>query len=176
MKATVATTPRFPCDPVRSAAEGDSRVQQAASKATSRRGAMESVRGAFHAQLATVMDSLLAAAVCEIAKIFESSLCEQQAELAHKTQEISILRGKLEKVERRQKAKGGGGEEGHMSSGDTEDNLPEQSQSTTGIIPVHGRLCMCVVSLKTHLLITRISWYKSCFIALVTFFSFPLQG
>lgn len=177
MNATVATTPRFPCDPVRSTAEGTSSVQQAAFKATNLgRSTMESVRGAFHAQLATVMDSLLAAAVCEIAKIFESSLCEQQAELAHKTQEISILRGKLEKVERRHKAKGGGGEEGHMSSGDTEDNLPEQSQSTTGIIPVHGRLCMCVVSLKTHLLITRISLYKSCFIALVTFFSFPPQG
>lgn len=177
MNATVATTPRFPCDPMRSAAEGNSSVQQAASKATNlSRSAMESVRGAFHAQLATVMDSLLAAAVCEIAKIFESSLCEQQAELAHKTQEISVLRGKLEKVERRQKAKGGGGEEGQMSSGDTEDNLPEQSQSTSGIIPVHGRLCMCVVSLKTHLLITRISSYKGYFIALVTFFSFPLQA
>lgn len=174
MNATVASTPRFPCDPVRSATEGNSSVQQAPFKATNlSRSAMESVRGAFHAQLATVMDSLLAAAVCEIAKIFESSLCEQQAELAHKTQEISILRGKLE-VERRQKAKGGEGEEGHMSSGDTEDNLPEQSQSTTGIIPVHGRLCMRVVSLKTHLLITCISLCKSCFIALVTFFSFPL--
>ncbi|KAM9377640.1 uncharacterized protein KZ484_009960 [Pholidichthys leucotaenia] len=71
---------------------------------------MESVRSAFHAQLATVMDSLLAAAVCEIAKIFESSLCEQQTELAHKTEEISILRSKLEKAERRQKVKGGGAE------------------------------------------------------------------
>lgn len=91
---------------------------------------MESVRSAFHAQLATVMDSLLAAAVCEIAKIFESSLCEQQAELAQKTEEISILRGKLEKVERRQKAKGGGSEEGEMSSGDS--NLKQQSQTASG--------------------------------------------
>lgn len=84
---------------------------------------MESVRSAFHAQLATVMDSLLAAAVCEIAKIFESSLCEQQAELVQKAEEISMLRGKLEKAERRQKGKGGGGvgsEEGEMSTGDRE--------------------------------------------------------
>ncbi|XP_030251349.1 zinc finger protein 777-like isoform X4 [Sparus aurata] len=88
---------------------------------------METVRSAFHAQLATVMDSLLAAAVCEIAKIFESSLCEQQAELAQKSEEISILRGKLEKVERRQKAKGGGGEEGEMSSGDRDGGLRQQT-------------------------------------------------
>ncbi|XP_068596095.1 uncharacterized protein [Brachionichthys hirsutus] len=73
---------------------------------------MESVRTAFHAQLATVMDSLLAAAVCEIAKIFESSLCEQQVALAHKTREISHLRSKLEKLDRRQRAKSGGGEDG----------------------------------------------------------------
>lgn len=93
---------------------------------------MESVRSAFHAQLATVMDSLLAAAVCEIAKIFESSLCEQQAELAQKTEEISILRGKLEKVERRQKAKGGGGEDGEMSSGDREGGLRQQTLTGSG--------------------------------------------
>ncbi|CAG04758.1 unnamed protein product, partial [Tetraodon nigroviridis] len=91
---------------------------------------MESARGAFHAQLATVMDSLLAAAVCEIAKIFESSLCEQQAELAHKSQEISVLRGKLEKVERRQRAKGGGAEEGQGSAGDR----AEQSQPAAGSV------------------------------------------
>lgn len=158
MNATVATSPRFPRDPVRWAAEGNGSVQQAAFKAANRsRSAMEAARGAFHAQLATVMDSLLAAAVCEIAKIFESSLCEQQAELAHKTQEISVLRGKLEKVERRQKAKGAGGEEGQMSAGDAEDNLSEQSQPATGIVPVHGRLCVCVGRLKTHLIITRIS-------------------
>lgn len=93
---------------------------------------MESVRSAFHAQLATVMDSLLAAAVCEIAKIFESSLCEQQAELAQKAEEISILRGKLEKVERRHKAKGGGSEEGEMSSGDRDGSLKQQSQTLSG--------------------------------------------
>ncbi|XP_063342870.1 zinc finger and SCAN domain-containing protein 20-like isoform X2 [Pelmatolapia mariae] len=97
---------------------------------------MESVRSAFHAQLATVMDSLLAAAVCEIAKIFESSLCEQQAELAQKTEELSILRCKLEKVERKQKAKGGGSEEGEMSSGDREGSL--RQQTLTGSDPVEG--------------------------------------
>lgn len=95
---------------------------------------MESVRSAFHAQLATVMDSLLAAAVCEIAKIFESSLCEQQAELAQKTEEISILRGKLEKVERRQKAKVGSGEEGEMSPGDREGSLRQQTLTGSGNI------------------------------------------
>lgn len=94
---------------------------------------MESVRSAFHAQLATVMDSLLAAAVCEIAKIFESCLCEQQAELAQKTEEISILRGKLEKVERRHKTKSGGSEEGEMSSGDREGTLRPQTLTGSGI-------------------------------------------
>ncbi|KAK2904170.1 hypothetical protein Q8A73_010827 [Channa argus] len=87
---------------------------------------MESVRSAFHAQLATVMDSLLAAAVCEIAKIFESSLCEQQAELVQKTEEISMLRGKLEKVERRQKSKSGGSEGAGMSAADREGSLMQQ--------------------------------------------------
>nr|XP_061786371.1 B-cell CLL/lymphoma 6 member B protein-like [Nerophis lumbriciformis] len=62
---------------------------------------MDDVRSAFHAQLAAVMDSLLAAAVCQIAKIFESSLCEQQVELAHKTREISILLGRLDQEERK---------------------------------------------------------------------------
>ncbi|XP_074529444.1 uncharacterized protein LOC141793032 [Halichoeres trimaculatus] len=91
---------------------------------------MESARSAFHTQLATVMDSLLAAAVCEIAKIFESSLCEQQAELAQKTEEISILRGKLE---RRPKTKGGGSEEGNLSSGDKEGSLRQQSLTPSGL-------------------------------------------
>ncbi|XP_069027426.1 uncharacterized protein [Embiotoca jacksoni] len=94
---------------------------------------MESVRSAFHAQLATVMDSLLAAAVCEIAKIFESSLCEQQAELAQKTEEISVLRCKLEKVERRQKAKGGGSEEGEVSAGDREGSGRQQTLTGSGL-------------------------------------------
>ncbi|XP_035525762.1 zinc finger protein 764-like [Morone saxatilis] len=94
---------------------------------------MESVRSAFHAQLATVMDSLLAAAVCEIAKIFEGSLCEQQAELVQKTEEISVLRGKLEKVERRQKVKGGGSEEGEMPSGDREGGLRQQTPMGSGL-------------------------------------------
>lgn len=104
--------------------------------ASTKQRTMESVRSAFHAQLATVMDSLLAAAVCEIAKIFESSLCEQQAELAQKTEELSILRCKLEKVERRQKAKGGGSEEGEMSSGDREGSLRQQTLTGSGITAV----------------------------------------
>ncbi|CAL8304589.1 unnamed protein product [Arctogadus glacialis] len=95
---------------------------------------MESVRTAFHAQLATVMDSLLAAAVCEIAKIFESSLCEQQAELAHKGEEISLLRGKLEHVERRLKVKGGGSdEEGETSAGEGDGYLRQQGVAGAGL-------------------------------------------
>ncbi|CAJ1058656.1 zinc finger protein 408-like [Xyrichtys novacula] len=95
---------------------------------------MESARSAFHAQLATVMDSLLAAAVCEIAKIFESSLCEQQAELAQKTEEISVLRDKLEKVERRPKMKGGGGcEEGELFPGDKEGSSRQQGLTPPGL-------------------------------------------
>ncbi|KAK0147990.1 hypothetical protein N1851_012309 [Merluccius polli] len=102
---------------------------------------MESVRTAFHAQLATVMDSLLAAAVCEIAKIFESSLCEQQAELAHKGEEISLLRGKLEHAERRLKVKGGGaggGSEqqeedgGQAAAGEGDGYLRQQSMAGAG--------------------------------------------
>ncbi|KAF7667609.1 hypothetical protein LDENG_00053340 [Lucifuga dentata] len=97
---------------------------------------MESVRSAFHAQLATVMDSLLAAAVCEIAKIFESSLCQQQAELTQKAQEISMLRGKLEKVERRHKTKvGAASEEVEMPAGDRdgEGSLRQQNQTRSGL-------------------------------------------
>ncbi|KAM3613357.1 uncharacterized protein V6R79_024718 [Siganus canaliculatus] len=93
---------------------------------------MESVRSAFHAQLATVMDSLLAAAVCEIAKIFENSLCEQQAELAQKAEEISVLQSKLEKVERRQKAQVGGNDGGEMQSGDKEGSLKPQTLTGAG--------------------------------------------
>ncbi|XP_029969472.1 zinc finger protein with KRAB and SCAN domains 1-like [Salarias fasciatus] len=93
---------------------------------------MESARSAFHAQLASVMDSLLAAAVCEIAKIFESSLCEQQAELAQKTEEISVLRCKLDKVEKRQKVKGAGSEDGELSSGDREGSARQQTLTGAG--------------------------------------------
>lgn len=136
--ASVMINAWFPCNPVRSDAEA---IQQSASTPNKpNREGMESVRAAFHAQLATVMDSLLAAAVCEIAKIFENSLGEQQAQLAQKTQEISILRGKLEKAERRQKAKGGGAEEGQVSSGDRENNMPEQSRSASGSIHVTSLL------------------------------------
>ncbi|XP_060935658.1 zinc finger protein with KRAB and SCAN domains 1-like [Limanda limanda] len=95
--------------------------------------AMESVRSSFHAQLATVMDSLLAAAVCEIAKIFEGSLCEQQAELVQRSEEISILRGQLEKVERRQRAKGGPGEEGEMPPGEREGSTRQQTPTGSGL-------------------------------------------
>lgn len=91
------------------------------------------MRSAFHAQLATIMDSLLAAAVCEIAKVFESSLCEQQTELAQKAEEISVLRCRLEKVERRHKAKGGGTEEAEPSSGDREGSLRQQIPTASGI-------------------------------------------
>ena len=118
---------------------------------------METVRSAFHAQLATVMDSLLAAAVCEIAKIFESSLCEQQAGLAQKTEEISILRGRLEKVERRRK--GGGSEEGEQTlngSGNTahmvfknfiktylgQKNTNESGQCTGRVVSSCNQVCM----------------------------------
>lgn len=62
---------------------------------------METVREAFQAQLASAMDTLLAAALCEIAKIFESCLCEHQAALLQKTHEISVLTCELEKVQRR---------------------------------------------------------------------------
>nr|XP_040030272.1 zinc finger protein 174-like isoform X1 [Gasterosteus aculeatus aculeatus] len=102
-----------------------------------KRKRMEAARGAFHAQLAAVMDSLLAAAVCEIAKIFESSLCEQQAELAHKTDEICVLRGELEKAGRRQRAKGGGvegSEEVEVASGDREGSSRQQTQAGSGCI------------------------------------------
>ena len=52
-------------------------------------------------QLGTIMDAVMKTAVCEIAKIFESSLCEQQLELTQHVEEISMLRGKLDKAERR---------------------------------------------------------------------------
>ncbi|XP_077588963.1 uncharacterized protein LOC144207385 [Stigmatopora nigra] len=70
---------------------------------------MDSVRNVFHAQLAAVMDSLLAAAVCEIAKIFESSMCGQQAE-------ITRLLAELEQVQRRPRTKNQ--EDGMAAQGD----------------------------------------------------------
>lgn len=93
---------------------------------------METARSTFHAQLAAVMDSLLAAAVCEIAKIFESSLCEHQAELTLKAEEISALRCKLEKVERRPKIKAEWREEKEVSSGEREGNFRQQTPTTSG--------------------------------------------
>ncbi|XP_056150096.1 zinc finger protein 213-like [Lampris incognitus] len=103
---------------------------------------MESVRSAFHAQLATVMDSLLAAAVCEIAKIFENSLCEQQAELAQKGEEISMLRAKLEKAERRVKGRCGGGgveEESETSTGEREGESCPRQQTVTAAAMIMGK-------------------------------------
>lgn len=90
---------------------------------------MESARSAFHAQLATVMDSLLAAAVCEIAKIFEGSLREQQEELVQKSEEISALRGRLEKAEKKHRAKVGVGDQCDASSGDGRGKLQRQTPS-----------------------------------------------
>ncbi|XP_024918691.1 zinc finger protein 37-like isoform X4 [Cynoglossus semilaevis] len=90
---------------------------------------MESVRSTFHTQLATVMDSLLAAAVCEIAKIFESSLCEQQAALVQKTEEICVLRDKLEKVEKKQKTKTG---EGDVTSEERCDSSRQRAVTASG--------------------------------------------
>ncbi|XP_067104177.1 zinc finger protein 627-like [Osmerus mordax] len=58
-------------------------------------------RRAFRMQLGTIMDAVMKTAVCEIAKIFEGSLCEQQLELTQRVEEISMLRGKLDKAERR---------------------------------------------------------------------------
>ncbi|XP_055080914.1 zinc finger and SCAN domain-containing protein 21-like isoform X3 [Periophthalmus magnuspinnatus] len=62
---------------------------------------MEIAKSVFHAKLASVMDTLLANAVREIVKIFESSLSQHQAELLQKTNEITILREELEKVQRK---------------------------------------------------------------------------
>lgn len=62
-------------------------------------------------QLGSIMDALLKTAVCEITKIFEGSLCEQQLELTQQVEEISVLRGKLKKAERRLR---GNGEEGEL--------------------------------------------------------------
>lgn len=99
---------------------------------------LDSVRNAFHAQLATVMDSLLAAAVCEIAKIFESSLCEQQEELMQRGEEITALRGRLERAERRLKKEGDGGDglldviEGPARKIGGEDSPRQQSEPRAG--------------------------------------------
>lgn len=94
---------------------------------------MESARSAFHAQLATVMDSLLAAAVCEIAKIFEGSLREQQEELVQKSEEISALRGRLEKAEKKHRAKVGVGDQCDAASGDREGRGKPLRQTLSGL-------------------------------------------
>ncbi|XP_029627147.1 zinc finger protein 329 isoform X2 [Salmo trutta] len=66
----------------------------------------EKVQNTFRLQLSSVMDSLLTAAVCEISKIFEGSLSEQQAELMQSVEEISALKGKLRLAEMRLKEGG----------------------------------------------------------------------
>lgn len=66
----------------------------------------EKVQNTFRLQLSSVMDSLLTAAVCEISKIFEGSLSEQQAELTQSVEEISALKGKLRLAEMRLKEGG----------------------------------------------------------------------
>ncbi|XP_056132361.1 zinc finger and BTB domain-containing protein 17-like [Lampris incognitus] len=50
----------------------------------------DSLRGAFMAQLTSTMNTLLKTAVCEIAKIFENSLCDHQMELLLKGQESQL--------------------------------------------------------------------------------------
>lgn len=107
---------------------------------------MESARSAFHAQLATVMDSLLAAAVCEIAKIFEGSLREQQEELVQKSEEISALRGRLEKAERKHRAKVGVGDQCDAACGDREARGKAQRQTLAGLrASVCGKTCRPLV-------------------------------
>ncbi|XP_020308782.1 zinc finger protein 271-like isoform X2 [Oncorhynchus kisutch] len=79
----------------------------------------EKVQKAFRVQLSSVMDSLLTAAVCEIAKIFEGSLNEQQEELTQKGDEISALMEKLKRAERRLKEGAKGVEDPDNTSGQT---------------------------------------------------------
>lgn len=102
---------------------------------------METVRSAFQAQLASVMDTLLAAAVCEIAKIFESSLCEHQTELLQKTNEITILRSELEKVERRCTESGIKGVDGDDKAASETEHGVKQEPDPVNISPDDVALC-----------------------------------
>lgn len=95
----------------------------------------EKVQKAFRVQLSSVMDSLLTAAVCEIAKIFEGSLNEQQEELTQKGDEISALMEKLKQAERRLKEGAKGGEDPDNTSGQT-------VSSVTAISETEGKLIM----------------------------------
>ncbi|XP_064197955.1 transcriptional repressor RHIT-like isoform X2 [Anguilla rostrata] len=65
-------------------------------------------RNAFNAQLASVMESLLAAAVCEISRIFEGSLSDSRAEAERSREEVALLNRKLEALEGRLKEAGEG--------------------------------------------------------------------
>ncbi|KAJ8382436.1 hypothetical protein SKAU_G00032140 [Synaphobranchus kaupii] len=59
----------------------------------------EAARSSFNTQLASVMESLLAAAVCEISRIFEGSLSDSRAEVAQGREEVVFLKRKLEVLE-----------------------------------------------------------------------------
>ncbi|XP_041710183.1 zinc finger protein 595-like [Coregonus clupeaformis] len=89
----------------------------------------EKVQNAFRVQLSSVMDSLLTAAVCEIAKVFEGSLSQQQEELTQRGDEISALKGKLKQAERRLKEGLKGGEDLDNTSGQTVSSMMTISET-----------------------------------------------
>ncbi|KAI1888612.1 hypothetical protein AGOR_G00186950 [Albula goreensis] len=60
-------------------------------------------RGSFKTQLASVMEFLLSAAVCEITKIFEGSLSDSRVEIARSREEVVRLKRQLEVLERKLK-------------------------------------------------------------------------
>ncbi|KAJ8382439.1 hypothetical protein SKAU_G00032170 [Synaphobranchus kaupii] len=64
---------------------------------------MSDAQSSFNTQLASVMESLLAAAVCEISRIFEGSLSDSRAEVAQGREEVVLLKRKLEALEGRLK-------------------------------------------------------------------------
>ncbi|KAJ8268779.1 hypothetical protein COCON_G00113860 [Conger conger] len=63
----------------------------------------EDARTSFHSQLGSVMESLLAAAVCQISRIFEGSLSDSRAEVQRAREEVALLNRKLETLEGRLK-------------------------------------------------------------------------
>ncbi|KAM4621271.1 uncharacterized protein ACJ7VT_005655 [Polymixia lowei] len=91
------------------------------------------LKRAFRAQLTSTIDSLLRTAVCEITKIFESSLCDHQVELAQKAEEISRLQMKLERVE--SKLKEGGDEE-------ITEKISEDVMNTSGQTSIAPEICV----------------------------------
>lgn len=93
---------------------------------------MSEARRVFTVQLGSIMDALLKTAVCEITKIFEGSLCEQQLELTQQVEEISVLRGKLEEAERRLR---GNGEEGELDPAvDLSADVETSSQAISPVV------------------------------------------